>query len=96
MASTSTGRVSTAPIQNRRVISRSSGLGPASAVTVRGSSAMPQIGQLPGWSRTISGCIGQVYSIFVRGPAITGSSAMPQSGQAPGPSWRTSGCIGQV
>jgi hypothetical protein len=48
MASTSTGSVSTAPIQSRRVMSRSSGLGPASAVTVRGSSAMPQIGQLPG------------------------------------------------
>ena len=30
------------------VMSRSSGLGPASAVTVTGSSAMPQIGQAPG------------------------------------------------
>jgi hypothetical protein len=33
-----------------------------SAVTVRGSSAMPQIGQLPGPARTICGCMGQVYS----------------------------------
>ena len=31
-----------------------------SAVGVIGSSAMPQIGQGPGSSRTISGCIGQV------------------------------------
>ena len=35
------------------------------ASTVRGSSAMPQIGQAPGASRTISGCIGQVYSTRV-------------------------------
>jgi len=31
------------------------------AVGVIGSSAMPQMGQLPGASRTISGCIGQVH-----------------------------------
>ena len=30
-------------------------------VTVSGSSAMPQIGQAPGPSRTISGCIGHVH-----------------------------------
>ena len=36
-----------------------------------GSSAMPQIGQLPGASRTISGCIGQVYSTFAP-PAFAG------------------------
>jgi hypothetical protein len=43
-------------------MSRSSGLGPSSAVTVTGSSAMPQIGQAPGPGCRISGCIGQVYS----------------------------------
>ena len=50
----------TATIQKRRVMSTSSGLGPSSAVATIGSSAMPQIGQVPGASRTISGCIGQV------------------------------------
>ena len=34
-------------------------------LTVRGSSAMPQIGQLPGSDLTTSGCIGQVYSVVV-------------------------------
>jgi hypothetical protein len=36
------------------------GLGPLSAVTTSGSSAMPQIGQLPGPTWRISGCMGQV------------------------------------
>jgi hypothetical protein len=53
-------------IQKRRVMSRSSGLS-SSRVTVRGSSSMAQIGQLPGASRTISGCIGHVHSVFVAG-----------------------------
>ncbi len=35
---------------------------PPGSATERGSRAMPQIGQLPGRSRTISGCIGQVHS----------------------------------
>ena len=53
---------------------------------------MPQIGHEPGSARTISGCIGQVYSVRVAGAAGTsGSSAMPHLGQAPGWSWRTSG-----
>ena len=39
---------------------------------------MPQIGQLPGPLRTISGCMGQVYS------TVSGSSAMPHLGHAPG------------
>ena len=51
---------STSPIQKRRVMSASSGFGPASAVTSSGSSAMPQIGQLPGPTCRTSGCIGQV------------------------------------
>src|SRR5580704_10982233 len=58
---------------------------------------MPQIGQFPGWSRMISGCIGQVYSVRAAGKlATTGSSGMPHFGQEPAPCWRTSGCIGQV
>jgi hypothetical protein len=35
-------------IQKRRVMSASSGLGPVVAVTIAGSSAMPQMGQAPG------------------------------------------------
>jgi hypothetical protein len=97
IASASSGTVSATPIQNRRVMSRSSGLTGSSAVTVRGSRAMPQMGQLPGSLRTISGCIGQTHSVRVAGSrGVSGSSAMPQLGQAPGPAWRTSGCIGQV
>ncbi len=55
-----TGTVSTRPIQNRRVMSRSSGLGRSSALANTGSSAMPHLGQLPGPTCRISGCIGQV------------------------------------
>jgi len=47
MAIASKGAVRARLIQNRRVMSRSSGLS-SSTVTVRGSSAMPQIGQFPG------------------------------------------------
>ena len=57
---TTTGSASTSPIQNRRVMSASSGFGGASAVTSSGSSAMPQIGQAPGPTWRICGCIGQV------------------------------------
>ena len=45
--------------QNLRLMSSSSGL-VSSPVAIIGSRAIPQIGQLPGLSRTISGCIGQV------------------------------------
>jgi hypothetical protein len=41
-------------------MARSSGFAGSSADGIIGSSAMPQIGQLPGASRTTSGCIGQV------------------------------------
>src|SRR6185437_9945408 len=54
------GAVSAVPTQKRRVMSRSSGLPEGCAVGCNGSSAMPQIGQLPGAARRISGCIGQV------------------------------------
>ena len=36
------------PTQNRRDMSLSSGLSPASAVAMTGSNAIPQMGQLPG------------------------------------------------
>src|SRR5687768_11391583 len=47
IASTNSGTVNTAHTQNRRDMSTSSGFVSA-AVTVRGSSAMPHFGQLPG------------------------------------------------
>ena len=61
MASATSGMPSATLIQKRRVMSRSSGLSSSAAVTVIGSSAMPQIGHAPGPSRTISGCMGQVH-----------------------------------
>ncbi len=94
--SASMGTASTTLIQSRLVILTSSGL-ESSEVISRGSSAIPQIGQEPGPSRTICGCIGQVYSERLVGAgAAAGSSAMPHFGQLPGPVCFTSGCIGQV
>src|ERR1700722_17433154 len=92
----SKGRVSMAPAQKRRVMETSSGFS-SSTETVRGSSAIPQMGQEPGASRTISGCMGQVYSGREAGASmVAGSSAMPHLGQLPGPALCTSGCMGQV
>jgi hypothetical protein len=54
------GNARARPIQNRRVMSTSSGLGPLSAVTSSGSRAMPQIGQVPGPNCRISRSIGQM------------------------------------
>ena len=97
IARMNSGRERAALIQKRRVMSTSSGLGASSRVTVLGSRAMPQIGQEPGSSRTISGCMGQTYSVLVAGAAsVAGSSAMPHFGQAPGLDSRTSGSIGQT
>src|SRR5580692_6626176 len=97
MVTTRIGIVSATETQNLRVISTSSGFFSSSTLIVLGSSAIPQIGQDPGASRTISGCIGQVYSAFVVGSAATtGSSAIPHFGQAPGSCWRTCGSIGHV
>ena len=59
MARSSKGNVKTTLNQKRRCISISSVFSSAPVAT-RGSSAIPQIGQEPGLSRTISGCIGQV------------------------------------
>src|ERR1035437_11090391 len=94
--SASIGTARATLIHSRLVISASSGL-ESSAVTSRGSSAMPHMGHEPGASRTISGCIGQVYSVpFVGGFTVAGSSAMPHFGQLPGPGCLISGCMGQV
>ena len=90
------GAVSARLTQKRRVMSRSSGLSSADAVTVRGSRAMPQIGHEPGAGRTISGCMGQVYSVRVEATGTSGSRAMPHEGQAPGLVSRTSGHMGQT
>jgi hypothetical protein len=59
MVSTISGTAAAAEIHIRRVKSVSSSLG--SSLGSIGSSAIPQSGQAPGASRTISGCIGQVY-----------------------------------
>ena len=61
IASASTASDSGRVHQKRRRKSVSSGFSPSSRLGIIGSSAMPQIGQLPGASRTICGCIGQVY-----------------------------------
>ena len=95
--STSTGMVRRTLIQKRRVIETSSGFSSSATIVVRGSSAIPQIGHEPGSARTISGCIGHVYSIRVAGAMGTdGSSAIPHFGHAPGWSCCTSGSIGQI
>ena len=57
---TKTGNVRTSPTQNRRVMSASSRFSPTSAVALTGSSVIPQMGQLPGPTWRICGCIGQV------------------------------------
>src|SRR4029079_4370171 len=49
-------------IQKRLDMSRSSGFGRSSKVTILGSNAMPQMGQAPGSVETTSGSIGQMYS----------------------------------
>src|SRR5437870_6043470 len=97
IASKTSGNVRIKPILNLRDMSISSSFCSSSTVTVLGSNAIPQIGQEPGASRTISGCMGQVYSVFVAAGVIaSGSSAIPHFGHEPGRLCRTSGCIGQV
>ncbi len=70
------GTAAAAEIHIRRVKSVSSSLG-SSEGTI-GSSAMPQIGQDPGASRTISGCIGQVYWTLA-GAAFFCPAARPEA-----------------
>ena len=60
IATTITGRPSTAATVKRWVMSISSAFGPSSSVTIAGSSAMPQKGHAPGPFCRTSGCIGQV------------------------------------
>jgi hypothetical protein len=60
---TNTGAPSTRPIQKRRVMSTSSGLGASDRSATRGSSAIPHFGQAPGRSLRTSGSIGQTYSV---------------------------------
>src|SRR5437879_10954222 len=97
IAASRIGIVSATLTQKRRVMLVSSGFFSSSAEATLGSSAMPQIGQDPGSGRTISGCIGQTYSVFVdRAAGTAGSNAIPHLGQAPGLFWRTSACMGQV
>src|ERR1700689_4845778 len=55
MSSNIKGTVRARLTQKRRVMSRNSGFSSVDAVTVRGSSAMLQIGHAPGAGRTISG-----------------------------------------
>jgi hypothetical protein len=93
MATTKSGAVSSALTQRRRCMSRRSGL--ASPPASRRSSAMPQIGQLPGASVSISACIGHVQTSR-RDRAGGASSAMPQCGQGPGASLPTPGHMEQV
>jgi hypothetical protein len=64
MPSAKTIAAGTIDHQRRRDMSTSSGFGASSSETVRGSSAIPQIGHVPGTARTISGCIGQMNSVF--------------------------------
>ena len=67
-----------APTQKRRVMSTQFGVRRVRrARRSRGSSAMPQIGHAPGPSRTISGCIGHVYSTRVSGGDRTGPARAP-------------------
>jgi hypothetical protein len=54
-----TGALSVAAIQKRRFTLRSS-LSSSASVGITGSSAIPQIGQWPGPTWRICGCIGQV------------------------------------
>ncbi len=61
IASHNTGIDSASAIQKRRVMSTSSGFSSSAVVGMTRSSAIPQMGQLPGPARRISGCIGQVY-----------------------------------
>ncbi len=88
IASTSVATLSGRVHQKRRRKSVSSGFSPSSSEGIIGSSAMPQIGQVPGPSRTISGCIGQVYC--APGTATSGSrwGASQRGGSATNLVWQ--------
>ena len=70
MASTVTITVSGNVHQKRRVKSLNSGLSSSSNSGVTGSKVMPHLGQVPGPTWRISGCMGHVYSaVLVNGSA---------------------------
>jgi hypothetical protein len=77
-------------------MSPNSGFSSSSPETVRGSSAIPQMGQDPGPGRTTCGCIGQVYSTRDEITGVSRSKAMPHFGQGPGTGFRTSVHMGQT
>ena len=79
MARITSGADKAALIQNRRFMSMSSGFGPSSRLGSSGSSAIPQIGQLPGWSWRIWGCIGQVQIV----PSATAAESISAASWAP-------------
>ncbi|OIQ64060.1 hypothetical protein GALL_543940 [mine drainage metagenome] len=85
IAITNTGSAREVLTQKRLVISMRSGFS-SSVALLRGSNAMPHIGQLPGSLRTTSRCIGQTYSVAFdfAGAGVIGSSAMPHLGHEPG------------
>ena len=85
-----TASASGAVIQSLRLKSTNSGLGPLSADGVIGSSAMPHFGQSPGWSCTISGCIGQVYCVPFGMASGAGRSPRYDSGSASNFDWQRS------
>ena len=60
IASTVTMMVKGSVHQKRRLKSFSSGFSSSSSEGINGSSVMPHLGQLPGWSWRTSGCMGQV------------------------------------
>ena len=74
MASASTVSDSGRVHQKRRRKSVSSGFSSSSRLGIIGSRAMPQIGHTPGASRTISGCIGQVYCVPAGGFSTTATT----------------------
>ena len=63
MLMTSRGMARMPATHRRRVKSMSSGLGASFCDGASGSSAMPQIGQVPGPGCRISGCMGQVQIV---------------------------------
>ncbi len=63
--------------RKRRVMSSSSGFLSSARVTVRGSSAIPQIGQGPGFVSRTSGSMGQTYSTRSPAAGVGGAGAGP-------------------
>ena len=66
--------MSTMLARNLRSMSWSSGFSSPSADIVIGSRAIPQIGQAPGPSATICGCIGQVHFVAPAGGIACGAA----------------------